>query len=136
MRRVAAGVSAVVLGVAGVFVAAPAQAAENYANAVCNSDYSDAGIRVFSDYPGATYSYNLAAGQCVSRPWNGADNLRVDVEYPSHSVFGDIDSYKIGEIGVGWGPCHTGSENSASNPPDSYNANGIRYRNYSNSNCS
>lgn len=105
----------------------------NYMNALCNSDYSDASIRAYSTYPGATYSYTLGRGQCVSRPWNGADNLTVDVE--PYSI-PDIDSYKQGEINVGWAGCHENSENSSSDPSDHNNDNGTRYRNYSSWNCS
>jgi hypothetical protein len=141
VKRLASRVAVLLAGILpivglSVMFTQPAAAAENYANAVCNSDYSYNSIRVYSNYPGATYSYTLGAGQCVSRPWNGADNLRVDVEGCSNIIqCWDIDSYKIGEINVGWGPCHEDSENDASDPPDSYNDNGIRYRNYRTTTC-
>ena len=102
---------------------------------VCNSDYSFSAIRVYS-INGPSYSFNLKKGQCTpSLVWNGYDNLRVDVEDPASSLLSDVDSYKIGEISIGWGPCHENSENDASNPPDSYNWNGIRYRNYERGDC-
>jgi hypothetical protein len=136
MNQLAGITGALILGVSGAAIALPAEAdhgGENYMNALCNSDYSDSSIRAYSNYPGATYSYTLKAGQCVSRPWNGADNLKVDVET---GLSLDIDSYKIGEINVGWGPCHENSENEASDPSDHYNDNGTRYRTSTSSNCS
>ena len=136
MRKVIGGVSALVLGTVGALAfTLPAHAAPQYDwTFVCNSDYSVSNIRVYSDFVGAQYSYNVAEGGCTGIIFNGYDNLRVDVE---DRGFGDLDvnSYKIGEISIGWGPCHTNSENPASNPPDSYNWNGIRYRNYDTTAC-
>lgn len=131
IRRFGVSAAAVVLGLGGLFLTATPAAAQNYVN-LCNSEYSVETIRVYSDLP--SYNVYLTPGACTSF-FNGYDNLRVDVEYCTGGCR-DVNSYKIGEIGVGWGPCHEDSENSASNPPDSYNENGIRYRNYDTTRCS
>ena len=107
---------------------------------ICNSSASDTYIRVKPPirYQSPSQWFNLPVdvkwGDCTKILFNGDDNIRVDVD-PDFGGQPDIDSYKIGEIGVGYGGCHYNSENSSSDPPDSYNWNGIRYRNYRTGNC-
>ena len=103
----------------------------------CNSAYSDDVVIAYrGPYSDPSKTWWTDTDQCwfdgVPSAVGPVTDIRVDVDPAGFGA--DIDSYKIGEIGVGWGPCHDGETNS-SNPPDSYGANGVRYRNYSNSGC-
>lgn len=121
---------ALILGIAAV-TTQPAEALTNDWTDVYNSDYSVACIlvKVYDDPSVGYFQRQVCPGGHTGTIWNGDDNIRIDVEYESSCLFCDVDSYKKGEIGVGWGPCYNG-ENESANPPDSYNNGGIRIRNY------
>lgn len=93
---------------------------------VCNSTASVASIEIPNN------AGVFVDGACGNF-YNGADNLFVDVEYDSS--YQDVNSYKQGEIGVGYGGCHTNSENATSDVYDHANDNGARYRNFRYGNC-
>jgi hypothetical protein len=98
---------------------------------ICNSSASAAKIEAYkTDW---SWHKTLSPNYCSSWVNNtGSNPVRVDVEYDFGGV--DVDSYKLGRIGSGYGPCHTNSENSASNPPDDASQ-GVRYRNYRGGSC-
>lgn len=140
-------IARLLLAVAAVFglsalAATPAQAdagLENGYMEVCNSSGSVADITVYDGYGAIDYLYHVADGDCQLDPpdytrglRNVNNNVRVDVE--DHEPQ-DVDSYKIGHISEGYGPCHEDSENHASDPPNSYEPYGARYRNYTTGNC-
>lgn len=133
-----AGVGAAGLALAGgfsVLATQPASAATY--TLICNSDYSDEWIRWYgSGDPHGLGGY-APPSDCdnTGSQYISITYLRVDVDTTGSNSNGvDIDSYKIGEIDVGWGPCHTG-ETDSSNPPDEYANHGIRYRNYKGGSC-
>lgn len=136
-KRLLAALSSLALAFGlGLVATQPAEALTNDWTKVCNSDYSVAEIlvKVYDDPSWGYFQVELNSGQCTGTIYNAHDNIRVDTEYQA-GILMQVHSYKIGEIGVGWGPCHDDSDNSASNPPDSYNVNGIRYRNYHTYHC-
>lgn len=101
---------------------------------VCNSSGSTAPIDVYHSDSGSDHDvYNwLGFGACTGNTINN-DNLRVDVESDGNAQ--DVDSYKQGEINVGYGPCHENSENPASDVSDHSNDNGARYHNWAGARC-
>lgn len=95
---------------------------------VYNSSASDATIKVYDKYHPTTRYDFVGPGERSKQMYNGFNDIRVDVD-PYNK---DIDSYKLGVVGNGYGPCHS-SDNSASDPPNSLE---VRYRNYYNGSCS
>ena len=96
---------------------------------ICNSSASDDRLEVSSTtWTDVTPLIRIGKDQCKSFNFP-ASSVRVGVDaYGSP----DIDSYKLGIIGQGYGPCHHG-ENDFSDPP---NTGQVRYRNYTNGSCS
>jgi hypothetical protein len=128
--------SLLLAAMAAIFAPAPQADASQDAYKVCLSSVADAGI-LPSDIHG--YGFILSRGGCetLDNASGGGDAIRVDVdpEWSAYQWGSDIDSYKIGHIDYGYGPCHDNSENDNSNPPDSYADTGARYNNYAGANC-
>ena len=119
MRRLAAAGSALVLAGALSLTALPAQAATNIK--ICNSSLSFTSIK-----PNHGQGV-LQPGNCSPYMYNGDDGVRVDTDYTGAS-----HSYKINPVGGPVGPCHTNSDNHASNPP---NYDTVYYINFDHGNC-
>jgi hypothetical protein len=90
---------------------------------ICNSSASDYAITAYkTDW---SWSDVLSPDQCSASVNNtGSNPVRVN----TNSL---TESYKLGVVGEGYGPCHDGS-NSASNPPNEHQ---VRYRVYDNPGC-
>jgi hypothetical protein len=101
---------------------------------ICNSSISANYIKAYND---SRHEEHYIAPDHCDTVYNGDGNARVDVDpydRPVGDYIKDIDSYKLGVIGEGYGPCHEDSENNASDPPNTA-PDGVRYRNYVNSTC-
>jgi hypothetical protein len=115
--------------VGSIFVSPPVSASISTYQ-VCNSSASVTTIVAWSSEGQFPDTY-LNKGQCRN-PFNqsgvtsgpGISGVRVDVD-PDDCCGLDVDSYYIGVIGQGYGPCHD-SENNASDPPDNA-PQGVRY---------
>lgn len=134
-RATLSAVAIATLGAGAVVATAPAEAA--FYPWMKNSSASDEWIRYYS-YGNPSNGRYLYPGDNESstapNPDIAINDIRVDVDTTGSTSRGvDVDSYKIGDEGNGYGPCHVG-ETDASNPPDTYTA--IIYRNYTNSSCS
>jgi hypothetical protein len=101
--------------VSALFLAQPAEAIVGPTQKICNSSNSVAWIKVWRIGGGSGFpSYIAPDGTCGT--FAQTDNeLRVDVD-PEWGP-SDVDSYRIGQEGEGYGPCHSG-ENDSSDPPN------------------
>jgi hypothetical protein len=119
-RALAALASLALLFGLGSATALPAQATISEYQ-VCNSTASVGHITVWSTQAWFA-ERTLPKGYC--QVFGHVSTIRVDVD-PEYGNDGDVDSYYIGVIGQGYGPCHD-SENPESDPPDDA-PNGVRY---------
>lgn len=137
-KRVGLGVASLGLVAGGAaLTAAPAEAF--IWDAACNSSASDEFIGVGYIYQSGDNFGNgelLGDGVCYYNYFSDGTNLRVNTDPTGSGTYGvDTDSYKIGWIDHGYGPCHVG-ETMVSNPDDSYENPGFRYMVATNSSCS
>lgn len=130
--RIIAPIAALTLSLGlGALGTQPAAAA-NSTLKICNSSHSSHYISAWDiDEPIEKY---IQPGYCATMEDVG--DTRVDVDPYDRQVYPyllDIDSYQLGVIGEGYGPCHA-SENNASNPPNDA-PDGVRYKTFPDNHC-
>jgi hypothetical protein len=114
--------------VGAIGIVSPASAQTNIK--ICSSSASYGQIEAFKT--DLSWSQKLEPGQCTGWINNtGTNPVHVDV---NSSIYDDVNSYELGKIGYGYGPCHTYSNNHDSDPPDDA-PDGVRYRNFHGGTC-
>lgn len=132
--KIAAIGASLALGVGSVLIAQPAQAVVGASFRICRSSGAFAPIAVWDT--GSSYeAYLYGDGACTS--WLDAAGIRVDTDPTGRSHSYKLKVTDADGNGGSYGPCHTNSDNHASDPPNPGSGNPTRvyYRNYDHGDC-